>query len=118
MLKRYPHIGKIKISTETDNGTSTPDITESEIEVKGRYEPGGQNKALDYSAKFYCRNISIIKQAFVELGFFLNGFVENESEKQNLKPFEIDGHPFIFNGKQFKIVQLFPYQSHCEIWLE
>ncbi|MEE9408267.1 MAG: hypothetical protein V3V28_09350 [Polaribacter sp.] len=93
MLKRYPHIGKIKISKETDNGTSTPDIAESEIEVKGRYEPGGQNKALDYSAKFYCKPNSIPQ-------------------------FDVDGQKFIFEGKQFKIVQLHNYQSHCEIWLE
>lgn len=93
MLKRYPHIGKIKISTETDNGTSTPNIAESEIDVKGRYEPVGQNKALDYSAKFYCKTNSI-------------------------NQFDVDGQKFIFEGKQFKIVQLHNYQSHCEIWLE
>lgn len=118
MLKRYPHTGTIQISKETDNGTSTPDISNVKIEIKGRYEPAGQNKAMDYSAKFYCKNISRIKQTFVELGFFLVGFTDNETTEAKLKPFEIDGKTFVFNGKQLKIVQLFPYQTHCEIWLE
>lgn len=93
MLKRYPHIGKIKISTETDNGTSIPDIIESEIEVKGRYEPNGSSKNLDYKSKFYCKPNSILQ-------------------------FDVDGQKFIFEEKQFKIVQLHNYQTHCEIWLE
>jgi len=93
MFKRYPHTGKIVISKETDNGTGIPVKIDTEIEITGRYEPVGQKKALDYSAKFYCKTNDIIQ-------------------------FEVDGQKFLYNGKQFKIVQLHNYQSHCEIWLE
>jgi hypothetical protein len=93
MIKRYPHIGVVKIITEIDNGTSTPDIGETEYTLKGRYEPGGQRSSLDYSARFYCKLNSV-------------------------KQFSVDGQKFIFEGKEFKIVQLHNYQAHCEIWLD
>lgn len=93
MFKRYPHKAKIVISKETDNGSGIPQLTDTEIELIGRYEPSGQNKALDYKAKFYCKLL-------------------------DLKPFEVDGQKLIYNDKQFKIVQLHNYQTHCEIWLE
>ncbi len=93
MIKRYPHTGVIKVNVETENGTSTPDISLEDVVIKGRYEPASQNRALDYSAKWFCK-------------------------KSEIEPFEVDGNPLIYNGKQFKIVQMFPYQTHCEIWLE
>ena len=93
MFKRYPHTGKIVISKETDNGTGIPELTDTEIEIIGRYEPSGQNKSLDYSAKFYCKF-------------------------NDISQFEVDGQKLIYQDKQFKIVQLHNYQSHCEIWLE
>jgi len=93
MFERHPHIGKMVIGTETDNGTGIPKVNDTEIEVKGRYEPTGQNKKLDYKAKFYCGPL-------------------------NVAPFEVDGHRFLYNGRQFKIVQLHHYQRHCELWLE
>lgn len=93
MLHRYPHIGKIVINTETNNSNGIPTITPQEIEVIGRFEPSNQSKALDYSAKYYCK---------------LNSF----------KPFEIDGKTFVYSGKQFKITQHHNFQTHCEIWLE
>ena len=93
MLRRYPHIGKIIVNQETANANGIPTITPSEIIIKGRYEPTGQKKALDYSAKFYCANFET-------------------------NVFQYDGATFIYEGKQFKIVQLFPYQTHCEIWLD
>ena len=93
MFNRYPHTGKIVISKETDNGTGIPELTDTEIEIIGRYEPSGQNKALDYSAKFYCKS-------------------------NDISQFEVDGQKFVYQDKQFKIVQLHNYQSHCEIWLE
>ncbi|SFS30780.1 hypothetical protein [Lutibacter maritimus] len=93
MLKRFPHTGTIIINSEISNENGIPTISKIELLVKGRYEPSGQSKALDYSAKWYC-------------------------DKLDLTPYEADGKSFKFNGKQFKIVQLFNYQSHCEIWLE
>ena len=93
MFKRYPHIGKIVISKETDNDTGIPELTDAEIEIIGRYEPSRQNKNLDYSAKFYCKSNDIAQ-------------------------FEVDGQKFLYKNKQFKIVQLYNYESHCEIWLE
>lgn len=93
MLRRYPHTAKIIVTTETPNAGGIPTKSTQEIILQGRYEPAGQNKALDYSAKFYCKNLS--------------GNV-----------FQYDGQPFEYEGKRFKIVQLYPYQTHCEIWLE
>ena len=93
MFNRYPHKGKIIVTIEVDNGTSTPDISETETEIVGRYEPGGQRSSFDYSARFYCK-------------------------KNSIEQFKVDGQKFIFEEKQFKIVQLHNYQSHCEIWLD
>lgn len=93
MLTRYPHTGTIRTITENDQADGITTLDPTDIEVSGRYEPVGQKKALDYSAKWYCKQLS-------------------------LTPFSKDGHLFIYNGKQFKIVQIFEYQTHCEIWLE
>lgn len=94
MIKRYPHTATIKINKEIDNGTGIPEIENKEISIKGRYEPTGQSKNIDYKAKFYCPKI------------------------EDLSFFQADGAKLIFNGKTFVIVNLFNYQTHCEIWLE
>ena len=117
MLNRHPHTAKIVVSIEVENGTTTPTVTNEEVIFKGRYEPMGQNKNLDYSGKFYTNDIKNIVQKFADLGFFLPGFINNYSDER-LKPFSFDGQKFIFEEKQLKIVQLFPYQTHFEIWLE
>ncbi|MBD0822638.1 hypothetical protein [Aestuariibaculum marinum] len=93
MLRRYPHTAIIRVTVENNPVDGITTVTPSDISIKGRYEPAGQNKALDYSAKFYCKN-------------------------EDIAPFEVDGKPFIYEGKTFKITQLYPYQTHCEIWLE
>lgn len=116
MLKRYPHTAKIIVTTEVDSDDGINDTSEIEVDVVGRFEPVSQKKTIDYSAKYYCKDMVKLITKLVEQGFFIEGFIHEEGE--NLKPFQVDGHRFIFNGKQFKIVQLFPYQTHCEIWLE
>ncbi|WP_142783353.1 hypothetical protein [Changchengzhania lutea] len=93
MITRYPHTGKIVVATEVDNADGISTSTKVETILQGRFEPNSQQKTLDYSAKFYCKNFGA-------------------------NVFQYDGQNFVFNGKQFKIVQLFPYQTHCEIWLE
>lgn len=93
MLKRYPHTGKIIIKTKVDDSSGIPTYEDVETDIIGRYEPASQNKTLDYSGKFYCA-------------------------KNAIDPFDVDGQPFFYEGRQFKIVQLHNYQTHCEIWLE
>lgn len=93
MLHRYPHIGKIVSVVENDVPTGISTLTPTETEVKGRFEPAGQNKNIDHAAKWYC-------------------------QKTDNEPFKADGAKFVYEGKLFKIVQLFNYQTHCEIWLE
>lgn len=92
MIKRFPHKGFIvtKGSVQDKNG----DFTDSKYktEIKGRYEPNSQSKSLDYSAKFYCKLIDV-------------------------ETFDLDESTFEYEGKEFTIVQLHNYQTHCEIWL-
>jgi hypothetical protein len=93
MLRRYPHTAKIITVVESEASDGINVLTPTETDVVGRYEPVGQSQNLDYSAKFYCP---------------INAFA----------PFQADGNQLVYNGRQFKIVQLFNYQTHGEIWLE
>lgn len=93
MFTRYPHTGIIRTITENEQTDGISEFVTADVNIKGRFEPTSQNKNIDYSAKFYCKTVDV-------------------------EGFEVDGHQFIYNGKQFKIVQLFNYQTHCEIWLE
>lgn len=93
MIKRYPHTATIKNNTETDSETIFSTVNETTIEIKGRYEPSLQKNRVDFSGKFYCDILDVSQ-------------------------FSLDGKILIFEGKQFKIVQLHNYQKHCEIWLE
>lgn len=94
MLNRYPHSAQIFYATEIDSGSGIPTTQTVKIEIpEGRYDPVGQDKDLDYSAKFYCPNMSTTR-------------------------FQYDGAKLVFSGKQFNIINLFEYQTHVEIWLE
>lgn len=94
MLDRYPHTAEIKYTTTVDDGSGIPVEETVTIDIpKGRYDPGTGNKNLDYSGKFYCPTISKDR-------------------------FKYDGAKLIFSGMEFVIVNLFEYQTHCEIWLE
>ncbi|WP_417444642.1 hypothetical protein [Joostella sp.] len=94
MLKRYPHSAQIKYTTSIDDGSGIPTTEPVTIDIEeGRYDPTGQNTNLDYSAKFYCPTLSVNR-------------------------FQYDGAKLVFAGKTFSIVNLFNYQTHCEIWLE
>lgn len=92
-LRRYPHTAKVIVKVETTPADGISVITPTEVTIEGRYEPASQNKALDYSAKFYCKKLDV-------------------------GPFEYDGLTFIYEEHRFKITQLHNYQTHCEIWLE
>lgn len=94
MLNRYPHTAQIEYTTEIDNGSGIPEIQTVTIDIpEGRYDPHpGFSKDVEYSAKFYCPVIG--------------------------DPFQFDGAVLIFQGKRFSIVNLFNYQTHCEVWLD
>lgn len=93
MIKRYPHVGKIIVSTEDLNGDGLHSSTKSETTIQGRFENESTTKNVDYSAKFYC-------------------------PKLDFQPFEIDGETFEFEGRRFIIKHSSIQQTHCEIWLE
>lgn len=95
MLDRYPHTAEIKYTTMVDDGSGIPVEETVTIDIpKGRYDPEVGNKTkVDYSAKFYCPNLLTER-------------------------FKYDGAKLIFSGMEFVIINLFEYQTHCEIWLE
>ncbi|WP_139959174.1 hypothetical protein [Flavicella sediminum] len=99
-MVRYPHSAILVIKTaENEKGTQLDahgdavEIEPVEIPIIGRYEPNEGNKKLDYSAKFFT--------PLFDIG-----------------PFEKDGHYLRYEGKELTVVQIFPYQRHCEIWVE
>ena len=97
MIKRYPHTATISIESVIDNGTAFPDTNITEVDVKGRYEPNGGNKSLDYSAKFFCKEkLSLL----------------------NDDPYALDGQKMAFGGRDIGIVKAWNYQTHTEIWLD
>lgn len=93
-MRRYPHTATIEIKKETDG--PIPEVITSTFEVKGRYEPAGQNRYLDQSAKFYCPLLDALKA----------------------DPNALNGQKLIFGGKTIGISQAWNYQIHCELWLD
>lgn len=109
MLKRYPDIGRIDILTEGNDVSGISDTTTKSVEIKGRYEPNtNKSSTVDYKGKFYSRNLNYIKQKFIDAGVFTD----------NIIPFKLDGYTLVLNDRQFVIIQVQNYQTHCEIWLE
>lgn len=96
MIERYPHIAKIEVSTEIDNGGGFPEIVKETFEIKGRYEPNPGNKNLDYSAKFFSRKLDVLSD----------------------DPKALDGMRMLINGSWIGISQAWNYQIHAEIWLD
>lgn len=97
MIQRYPHTGLIEIETLSDG--PLPTKTTEEIEVRGRYEPNtrpGGGGGIQYSAKFYCEKLDILKQ----------------------DPHYLDGKKLKIFGRSIDIVKGWPYQIHTELWLD
>lgn len=99
-MVRYPHTATLVIKTAKDEKGVKLDIHGDaigiepiEIPLKGRYEPSSNNSKFDYSAKFF-------------------------TPLFNVGPFEKDGHFLKYEGRELLVVQIFPYQTHCEIWVE
>ena len=93
-MRRYPHTATITIETVSDD--PIPVVTSTTLEIKGRYEPAGQRKDLDQSAKFYCDRLDILKD----------------------NPNALNGKEMLFEGRTIGISQAWNYQMHCEIWLD
>ncbi len=91
---RYPHSATIKVKTLV--GEPFPEEVITTLDVKGRYEPNANNKSLDYSAKFYCPLIDLLKE----------------------DAHALDGQTMIINGRTIGISTAWNYQIHCEIWLD
>lgn len=118
MLTRYPHNGKIIVTTESDSRNGIPTIISSEFVIEGRFEPASSKSSnIDYKAKYYCLNIDYLLRKFIEKGLFPEELITTV-EKNDLIPFSVDGQTFDFNGKKFEIILFHNYQTHCEIWLE
>ena len=94
MIRRYPH--KATIVIETVGEGPIPEVTKTDIETKGRYEPANQRVNLDQSAKFYCPKLDILET----------------------DPNALNGQELIFEGRRIGISQAWNYQTHCELWLD
>lgn len=93
-MVRYPHTATLTYGTESFDSNGDPIGQTTNIELKGRYESKSGNKNLDYSGKFYTSLFNLAK------------------------PFDKDNSTLTYEGKKFKVVQLYPYQKHIEIWLQ
>ena len=94
-MVRYPHSGVLKWSgTTVVDADGNPIVT---VEMKELFECRVQlaqgKKNLDYSAKVFCKILEF-------------------------EPWQLENATFIYDGRKFKVTQLFNYQKHCEIWLE
>lgn len=96
MIKRYPHTATVTI--ETLSGGPMPTVTTEDITIPGRYEPAMQpgGGSLDYSAKYYCDLVDILKQ----------------------DPHALDGKKMQIFGREIGISKAWNFQIHCEIWLD
>lgn len=94
MVRRYPHSAIIEAATEEFEQDEEGNIIpyHKQREIKGRFEPVLSNEHLSYKAKFY-------------------------TPLNEIKAFEVDGGKLLFESRSFQIVQLFNYQTHCELWL-
>lgn len=98
MITRYPHTATVKVTTQTDSdGDGIKETTTNDITIKGRYEPNSGNKNLDYSAKFFC---------------------ESTPDELKANPRAFDGLTIKVFNRDMIINQAWPYQTHCEIWLD
>ncbi|CAL67390.1 hypothetical protein [Christiangramia forsetii] len=95
MINRFPHTATIKLETVGEG--KLPEVTKEEITLKGRYEPEKGNKNLDYKAKFYC---------------------EQTPEQLKSNPHAFDDQKMDIFGRSITIKQAWPYQTHCELWLD
>lgn len=136
MIKRYPHTSIVKYRVEVDNGTSIPDVMQYLINLTGRFEPVGRNANLNYKAKFYCpkssfRSVMVGGKETVYLqnndGVFITdnngvpltlGGLESLTDDNGDLLIDIAGKELNYMGKSYVITQIFPYQRHCEIWLD
>lgn len=91
---RYPHSATIQVKTLTDD--PFPKEVTTLIEVTGRYEPAAGNVNLNYSAKFFCPLLDILKD----------------------NPHALDGQQMSINGRTIGISKAWNYQIHCELWLD
>jgi uncharacterized OsmC-like protein len=97
MLNRFPHSATIKVQTEKDDDDDGLNGTDDQlIAVEGRYEPEGMNKSLNYSARFYCPILDILKE----------------------NPLALNGQKLLINGSSIGISQAWNYQTHAELWLD
>lgn len=118
MLRRFPHIAEIRVVTEQRiPGGLNPSSTDV-FQLKGRFEPEASRRTgIDYKAKFYCNNVREVVSKFLEPGLFPVELMAHEGMK-DLAPFSLDGQTLRIHGKDFEIVMLHNYQTHCELWLE
>ena len=93
-MKRYPHTATLEITTEVDNGTGITGSTKNQYALKGRHEPAGANKSLDFSGKFFCPINTL----------FNNG--------------NATGQRLNVNGRWFSVSEAMNFQSHAELWLD
>lgn len=98
MINRFPHTAIIKLETVGEG--KLPEVTKEEITLRGRYEPvskPGGGESFDYNAKFYC---------------------DQTPEQLKSNPHAFDDQKMEIFGRTITIKQAWPYQTHCELWLD
>jgi len=97
MLVRYPHKATLRIPAVTNVGNKgiigISNANTRDISLTGRFE---HKSGLDvyYKAKFYM-----------------------EFSQTTLEQFQNDDATFHFQGRQWDVVRIIPYQTHMVIWL-
>lgn len=118
MLSRYPHTANLKVVTEIEQSNGIPTTEDHNFDILGRFEPAAsKSDSIDYKAKFYCQNFDMLLEGLISPSVFTSNIFAHNS-KQELTPFSVDGQTLTYRGKNFEIVLLHNYQTHCEIWLD
>lgn len=94
MVNRYPHIAELMIKDRAFNQDKKGNISflEKRYTLRGRFEPMARSDQLNYKAKFY-------------------------TPLNDRSAFSLEGSFLIYERKRFSLVELFNYQTHCELWL-
>jgi hypothetical protein len=96
MLERYPHSATITITTEGEDPNGIPASTKETLEIIGRYEPNSMNRTLNYTGRFFCERLDILKE----------------------NPYALNGQKLEVLGRIIGISQAWNYQTYCELWLD
>lgn len=92
-MRRHPHIATLRTVSKTRDENGDLASVSVNTELKGRFQvASNRGGVVNYDAKFF-------------------------TSKMDSEAFSLDEAELIFEGKQFKVIQHFNYQTHTELWL-